>query len=379
MAISTTAHIKDCYGCGVCVAACPHNALWLRLDKRGFYAPYMLNEKACTRCGMCLNVCSYAIDELSVKKEVLEWGAMWSKNPVHRQLSTSGGVVYEIAQYAIENGYEVVGVRYNAKEHKAEHVICTKLEDIDTIRGSKYIQSYTVDAFEQLSRNKKYLVIGTPCQIDSLRRWVEKRKLADNFVFLDFFCHGVPSYWVWRKYLRENFRDVEIDNIDFRSKHNHATNETWPWHASFVITCHDMQKGVIQPNINKRDWFYHYFLEDICFGKACYEHCKFRMYNSAADVRVGDAWGSAYEKEEKGVSAVLVYTEKGRELLRECVDRIEKEDIALDLLCEDQMPESPQMPPLYDVRLWLLHHTPFTLHTINRMMNGLLRFTKHKR
>lgn len=378
MALCSTANIKDCYGCGVCVAACAHKALGLRLDKRGFYSPYMQDKAACSHCGLCLNVCSYKDKDLARKNEVLEWNAMWSMNPKNRMMSSSGGVAYEIALKALEMGYEVVGVRYNTDKHMAEHVICTKPEEIDALRGSKYIQSYTVDAFEQLDRKKKYLVVGAPCQIDSLRRWVEMRKISDNFIFVDFFCHGVPSYWVWKKYVKENFAKKEIERIDFRSKQNYTTNEAWPWHASFVVTSHDIRKHISQPNINKRDWFYHYFLEDLSLGKACYEHCKFKMYKSTADIRIGDAWGSAYEKDEKGVSAVLAFTKKGKDLLTLCADRLEKKDIALDLLCEGQMPEPPQMPPLYDVRLWLLRHTPFSLHKINRIMNGLLRLKRNK-
>ena len=34
--------IKNCYGCGVCAAACPRNIIQIRLNKKGFYEPYIL-------------------------------------------------------------------------------------------------------------------------------------------------------------------------------------------------------------------------------------------------------------------------------------------------------------------------------------------------
>ena len=33
--------IKNCYGCGVCAAACPRNIIQIRLNKKGFYEPYI--------------------------------------------------------------------------------------------------------------------------------------------------------------------------------------------------------------------------------------------------------------------------------------------------------------------------------------------------
>lgn len=376
MIIKTTADIKDCYGCGVCVAACSHKALGLRLDKRGFYTPYMRDESACTHCGTCLNVCSYYGEQLATENKVLEWNAMWSTNPKNRQQSSSGGVAYEIALQALTMGYEVIGVRYNTEKHRAEHMICTHPEEIDAIRGSKYIQSYTVDAFEQLSRNKKYLIIGTPCQIDSLRRWVEKRKIANNFIFMDFFCHGVPSYWVWKKYVNENFGENELNDVSFRSKKNLETGEEISWHNSFMITGYKDDSG-IQPGLhNSEDCFYHYFLDDLCLGKACYEHCKFKLYQSAADIRIGDAWGRTYTRDEKGVSAILTFTEQGKALLKQCANRVIKEDVSLDMLCEGQMKISPQIPLLYDLRLWFMRNTSITLHNINRIMNKMLRLRR---
>lgn len=373
---NTTAHINDCYGCGVCVAACPHKALGLRYDQRGFYSPYMQDEKACTKCGMCLNVCSYADEQLSEENKVLDWSAMWSKNPEVRKTCSSGGVAYEIALQALEKGYEVVGVRYNTKEHRAEHVICTTQDELKSTKGSKYIQSYTVDAFRQFRRNKRYLVVGTPCQIDSLKRWVVKRKMSDNFTFMDFFCHGVPSYWVWKKYVKENFGANELSDMAFRCKTNIETGEDISWHNSFMVTGYKGDSG-IQPGLHSsEDWFYHYFLDDLCLGKACYEHCKFKLYKSAADIRIGDAWGKTYAQDNKGVSAVLAFTEQGKVLLKQCANRVIKEDVPLDKLCEGQMKMSPPLPLLYDMRLWLMRSTSITLHNIHRIMKKMQRLRK---
>ena len=45
-----------CVGCGVCVNACPVDALVMRENEEGFICPEVDEEK-CIQCGMCLSVC----------------------------------------------------------------------------------------------------------------------------------------------------------------------------------------------------------------------------------------------------------------------------------------------------------------------------------
>lgn len=67
------------------------------------------------------------------------------------------------------------------------------VEELIPSIGSKYIQSYTEEAFKKIDRKQKYLVTGTPCQIDSFRRFIRKFRCEDNFILMDFYCHCVPS------------------------------------------------------------------------------------------------------------------------------------------------------------------------------------------
>ena len=68
-----------------------------------------------------------------------------------------------------------------------------QLELIPSI-GSKYIQSHTESAFSSFKRGQKYVIVGTPCQIDSLRKNLQRLKIEQDYILIDFFCHGVPSY-----------------------------------------------------------------------------------------------------------------------------------------------------------------------------------------
>ena len=84
--------------------------------------------------------------------------------------------------------------------------------------------------------------------------------------------------------------------------------------------------------------FYRLFLSDACLGKACYEKCKYKYDQSSADIRIGDAWGSHYKHDEKGVSAAIAFTEKGNELLQRC--NCELEELPFDVIAEGQMKDS---------------------------------------
>lgn len=349
--------VENCYGCGVCLAACPSRCLGLELNSFGFYHPVMKERTACVHCGQCVKSCSYLNDCLARKNEVVDCGATWSRDAETRKNSSSGGLAYELGKKAVEKGYKVCGVRYNVEKHKAEHVICSTERELACLQGSKYVQSYTATAFQSFKRESKYLVVGSPCQIDSLRRLIQSRGWENNFILVDFFCHGVPSYLVWNKYLKDVlFTEGDAKWVEFRHKWNHSDNKPLPWNR-FVITGWDDKGNVFQPFLRQpdEDFFYRYFLGDLCLGKQCYDKCKFKMLHSSADIRIGDAWGKAYQRIEEGTSVVLAYTHKAASLLHELqIDRVAWQNIGLEDLCEGQMQQAPCFPKHYWTRLNLM-------------------------
>ena len=172
-----------CYGCGVCSASCPKKIISIRLDKNGFYKPFIDNVEYCIDCGICLDVCSFSCGDVAQNNVPLKSWAAWSNDAAVRRKCSSGGIGFEIGKQLIEKGYKAVGCRYDIKEQRAEHFIATTVEEFVQSIGSKYIQSYTEEAFKQIRRkDEKYLIIGTPCQIDSFRRMIQKFHCEDNFI-----------------------------------------------------------------------------------------------------------------------------------------------------------------------------------------------------
>lgn len=372
-------NLNNCYGCGVCAKACGKQIIDIKLNKWGFYTPHISYLSQCTECGLCVDVCSYSHNDLSINSTPLHSFASWSKNETHRMVCSSGGVGLEIALKAIEKGYNVCTVRYNTETQRAEHYIAKTEEDLIPSVGSKYIQSYTVDAFQQINRKENYLIVGTPCQIDSFRRYAKRFKIEDNFIFMDFYCHGVPSMNVWKKYLE--MVEKETGRPTFVSWRNKVTgwHDSWAvmidnkkivdWHDSYNLLIGKI-RGIVNSRRSQGDLFYKYFLNNTCLGEACYDKCKFKYDKSAADIRIGDLWGPTYQNDEKGVSALVAFTQKGLDWINLCdINLIEH---PFDTVAEGQMKKCPTKSKYHHVLMKWFADKNINFHAIDsKYMNKL--------
>lgn len=363
--------VKNCYGCGVCATICGRKIIEIKQNADGFYEPHITDETKCSTCGLCLEVCAYLHDELSLKDCTINSYAAWSKDHLIRRKSSSGGAGFEIGKYLIERGYKVCGVRYDAEKNRAEHYIASTVEELIQSVGSKYIQSYTVDGFKAIKRKEKYLVTGTPCQIDSFRRYIKKFHCEDNFVLLDFFCHGVPSMLLWKKYT--DWAEKKVGKITYASWRNKWTgwHDSWAmgidgkehgvkidWHDSYDMLIRE-KKSYIESRRSQGDMFYSLFLGDCCLGKQCFEKCKYKYDRSSADIRIGDLWGNTYKDNEDGVSCAIAFTEKGDEVLKHI--NCELVSHPFSLVAEGQMKDSPKYQRYFEHIMDLLKNDKKTI------------------
>lgn len=353
-------NIANCFGCGVCAASCGKRLIKIQLNENGFYSPYLDEPDKCIDCGICLDVCAFNHKEQALKPDeinIKSWAA-WSNDEAIRRKCSSGGIGFEIGKQLIAKGYHAVGCRYDIKEQRAEHYIATTVEEFVQSIGSKYIQSYTEEAFKQINRKgQKYLVTGTPCQIDSFRRMIRKFHCEDNFVLMDFFCHCVPSMYAWKAYIKMLEPKIgKVTYASWRNKFEYGWHDSWlmgidvektskpvDWHDSYNLLIKG-KKSFIQSRLSQGDMFYELFLGDFCLGPQCQNDCKYKMDKSSADIRIGDLWGKAYANDEKGVSALIVFTEKGRHIVQNLSGVTLKEQ-PLDIVAEGQMRKNAHVKP----------------------------------
>ena len=361
--------IHNCYGCGVCATVCAKKIISISLNKDGFYEPHIEDADKCTNCGICLDVCAFNNPDLSLSERKIKSWAAWSNDEDVRRKCSSGGIGFELGKQLIERGYHAVGCRYDIKEQRAEHYIATTVEDFIQSIGSKYIQSYTADAFRQIQRKgQKYLVTGTPCQIDSFRRMIRKFHCEDNFVLMDFFCHCVPSMWAWKAYIKMLEPKIgKVTYASWRNKYEYGWHDSWlmgvdgektskpvDWHDSYNLLIRG-KKSFIQSRMSQGNLFYKFFLGDLCLGPQCEKDCKYKYDQSSADIRIGDLWGETYKEDQKGVSALVAFTDKGRKIIEGLQD-VTLIEHPFEVVAEGQMKKNAHHKELTPIIMYLLSH-----------------------
>lgn len=350
--------LSNCYGCGVCAASCGKNIINIRLNEDGFYVPFIDEPEKCNECGICLDICSFHYNERAISAKPIHSWAAWSNDESVRRKCSSGGIGFEIGKQLIEKGYKAVGCRYDIKEQRAEHFIASTVEEFVQSIGSKYIQSYTEEAFKQIKRKDgKYVITGTPCQMDSFRRMIRKFHCEDNFILVDFFCHCVPTMWAWKAYIKKLEPKIgKVTYASWRNKYEYGWHDNWlmgidgektskpvDWHESYNLLIRG-KKSFIQSRMSQGDLFYELFLGDICMGPQCTYSCKYKYDQSSADIRIGDLWGNTYKENEKGVSALVVFTQKGKEVV-ESLKEVTLIEHPFEVVAEGQMKVNTQYKP----------------------------------
>jgi len=298
-----------CCGCGACSTVCKRGAITVLRNSEGFQH-YHINQDSCVQCGLCKTVCPMnKVDSVDMKASMGLYSAKSNSSCVLKT-SSSGGVAYELSKYFQESGAYVCGCIYDKDLNIAKHIVVEpgQADKLYLLQGSKYIQSVTQDVMTsivEITKKTKMIFFGTPCQCAAVDKLCKKYKTRDNVYIVDLICHGVPSYYLWRKYLGDLNLQYSIGTnpeVSFRSNEGR-------WNLRTIVV---KGNGVTHSEKEHRDDFYAFFRRGLCDMSACSE-CPYRQ-SSSADVRIGDYWGQRYKTDKDGVSMIVAINERGKEL-----------------------------------------------------------------
>ncbi len=300
---------ENCVGCGACKTVCKLDAISLTKNYGGFIKSY-INTGKCVDCGMCQKVCpTINVPQKNNPEKVFAFKA----EDRIRKNSTSGGVASALAEKIINDGGAVYGASLD-NNFNLKHIRINKVEDIEKLQGTKYIQSDMSGVFENLKNDLEsgisVLFTGTPCQVASVKNYVTKRNLnVQNLYLCDIICHGVPSPKVFRDYI-DWLGNTEKDKI----KKYYFRNKSLSWRGDSSSAQTD-KAGIIR-NKNVSAFMNLYYSNNITCD-ACF-NCKFTLQDRVGDLTISDFWGIEKEnpdfEDELGVSMVLVNSQKGMEL-----------------------------------------------------------------
>ncbi|MBQ3426306.1 MAG: Coenzyme F420 hydrogenase/dehydrogenase, beta subunit C-terminal domain [Clostridia bacterium] len=310
---------KNCCGCGACINICPRDAIGMKECELGFSYPDV-DETKCIDCGLCRKVCVFTDKGTGANGEPLVYAAASKSNAVLLS-SSSGGIFTELAEAVIDKGGAVFGAAWD--ESLSLHHICVdNKSDLAMLRGSKYVQSATENAYraakELLDGGRYVCYSGTPCQIAGLKAYLKKD--YDKLLTLDIICHGVPSM----KMLKDDLsyvagkKNINVKDIKFRDK-------SYGWGVLGSLTG-DSSKIKYHSGTSP---YYFYFLNGEIYRDSCY-NCRFPAEGRQGDITLGDYWGIRQELAaemgdvdiDKGVSCILVNNDKGKRWMSQIKDKL---------------------------------------------------------
>lgn len=306
---------KQCFGCQACKQICPCDAISLKAHPEGFWYP-QINFKLCTSCNLCTGTCP--AEESNLKRLTmnlpLKVYAAWRTDHDKLIQSTSGGICALVAEHIISNGGVVYGCAWAENDLRAVHIRIERLEELDRLKQSKYVQSSTGNTYREVRndlKQKRYvLYIGTPCQIAGLRLFIGKE--YENLLTIDLVCHGVPSPKIFAAYVDyvEGREKGKISDFKFRDKRESG-------YRAYI--------SYRKPNGRKKyslvglSAYSKGFYAGLLNRESCYS-CSFASPRRTGDFTLGDYWGvelshpdlARYHKH--GISVCFLNTPKATEL-----------------------------------------------------------------
>lgn len=269
------------------------------------------------------------------------------KDREKKMRSQSGGAFTAIAEYFLGRGAVIYGCGMDQQLH-AVYKRITSVNDLDEIKGSKYVQAELGSTLKQinddLTANKIVLFSGTPCYAAAVIQFTRRNKNHHNLHTVDFICHGVPSPKVYYKYIEEmqTIGRRKVTSFIFRDKRQMG----WTKHIETLM----YSDGKIETSENYTRLFY----TNLSLRPSCGK-CRFASPKRVADFTIGDFWGvqNAYSDfyDPTGVSIIFLNTAYAVEVFQNFSDSLDVIETDLSHVMQPNL-QSPSKIPVFRGLFW---------------------------
>lgn len=219
-----------CVACGACISSCPVDILSMEDEK-----PTIKGK--CILCQMCYYQCPRAIDlpiddieekifgrKHSDNESIGIYKSIYSAKSLKEDILSKcqdGGAVTSILAYCLESGIidsAIVSSISDKEKWKAEPFVAMSYEELVKCAGTRYTTSPNVLGLMSASfeyGKKKIGFVGTPCQIQAIRRMQTtplKHKMINNLsLTIGLFCMEIYGYKELMNYLHE--KNIDLNKI----------------------------------------------------------------------------------------------------------------------------------------------------------------------
>jgi coenzyme F420 hydrogenase subunit beta len=247
--VQFTAEQNLCISCGVCKGICPRECISMKKNN-GLFVPDV-DEDKCVNCGLCTKVCpglqfdfqgANTLD--AIKGPVIDSFNAWSKEPLIRHMSASGGVISSLIRELLKLGeYDVVfnldtynydtQLKLKAKDKEYYNAVETKK---DKTLKSRYLPVSHEDVVKYIKSNPdgKAIIIGTSCALQGITKAIRiLKKNRENYLLIGLFCDKVFNYDVIDYFKSRKFSKGKVlSELHFKNKDSGG----WPGDMKFIFS-----------------------------------------------------------------------------------------------------------------------------------------------
>ncbi len=315
--------INRCVQCGACLAVCPHKALSEILRGDGLWL-ISRDSKKCNKCFKCVAVCpAHNLPKNQVNRsdltKILQLCLVHAEDQEVRRRSSSGGAARVISSAVLEAGItDAVYSVAKAPEYPwAKGQLWKKPIDISQMANSMYLPILANKKLDTVKGLRSILLIGTTCQLLAAENFLKTQ--CEQIFKVAIFCKQQKNI----KFTYHIAKRLEQDTFDIKNAAIEYRGGGWPG----------------QIKINEKEMNYE-TAAALPFGKRLWRVPGCRMcsnpFGKDSDLTLADPWGID-QAGEPGNTLVVVWTEKGRDLLAACKKKLHMEDIDKMLLPKSVM------------------------------------------